>query len=136
MLLIDNGDVLRFDAEGADSPAAPTGRVLIDGTRIGEVADEVLRDRRHLAEDGLVVPMLAVSKQAGELPAPPEIITRGFVIDARRRRCCRGARLLADVSSARRRGTDRPGPAARNHARRAAALVHKTVAAARWCCPS
>ena len=60
---------------------AEVGRRLIDGTRTGEVADEVLRDRRHLAGDGLVVPMLAVNMQTGELAGTPEIITRGFVVD-------------------------------------------------------
>jgi ribonuclease J len=54
---------------------------LIDGTRTGEVADEVLRDRKHLAGDGLIVPMLAVNMQTGELAGTPEIITRGFVVD-------------------------------------------------------
>jgi ribonuclease J len=81
--LIENGDILRFDAEGAEVVGkAPTGRVLIDDTRVGEVADEVLRDRRHLAEDGIVLPIVAVRKQDGELARPPEIITRGVVTDA------------------------------------------------------
>ena len=81
--LIENGDILRFDAEGAEVVGkAPTGRVLIDDTRVGEVADEVLRDRRHLAEDGIVLPVVAVRKQDGELARPPEIITRGVVTDA------------------------------------------------------
>ena len=56
--------------------------MLIDDTRVGEVADEVLRDRRHLAEDGIVLPVVAVRKQDGELARPPEIITRGVVTDA------------------------------------------------------
>jgi ribonuclease J len=81
--LIENGDILRFDAEGAEVVGkAPTGRVLIDDTRVGEVADEVLRDRRHLAEDGIVLPVVAVRKQDGEMARPPEIITRGVVTDA------------------------------------------------------
>ncbi len=60
-----------------------TGRVLIDGTRTGEVADEVLRDRRHLAGDGLVVPVVAINGQTGALEQTPEIITRGLAVDAR-----------------------------------------------------
>ena len=65
--------------------------MLIDGTRTGEVGDEVLRDRRHLAEDGLVVPVVAINKQTGALEGVPDIITRGFVMEdsrgaARRRR--------------------------------------------------
>src|SRR5207249_12163219 len=53
ILLAENGDVLAFDERGARiaDTKAPVGRVLIDGTRTGEIADEVLRDRRHLAED-------------------------------------------------------------------------------------
>ncbi len=82
VLLLDNGDILRFDAEGATVVGrAEVGRRLIDGTRTGEVADEVLRDRRHLAGDGLIVPMLAINVQTGELSGTPEIITRGFVVD-------------------------------------------------------
>jgi ribonuclease J len=82
VMVIDNGDVLRFDGEGATVVArAEVGRRLIDGSRTGEVADEVLRDRKHLAGDGLVVPMLAVNLQTGDLAGTPEIITRGFVVD-------------------------------------------------------
>ena len=84
VLLVENGDVLHFDAAGARVVGkAPTGRVLIDGTRTGEIADEVLRDRRHLSADGLVVPVLAVNRQLGTLEGLPDIITRGFVVDER-----------------------------------------------------
>jgi len=83
VMLIENGDVLQFDSEGASvTGKAPTGRVLIDDTRVGEVADEVLRDRRHLAVDGFVLPVVAVRKQDGELVGSPEIITRGVVAEA------------------------------------------------------
>ena len=61
----------------------PAGRTLIDGTRSGEVGDEVLRDRRHLAGDGLVVPVVAIGRQSGTLEETPDVITRGFVLDAR-----------------------------------------------------
>jgi ribonuclease J len=84
VLLIGNGDVLRFDAEGGrivDRVAA--GRTLIDGTRTGEIADEVLRDRRHLAGDGLVVAVVAIDSQTGELEQPPELICRGVAVDAK-----------------------------------------------------
>ncbi len=76
------GTCLRLDGHGAAVVArAEVGRRLIDGTRTGEVADEVLRDRRHLAGDGLIVPILAVNLQTGDLAGTPEIITRGFVVD-------------------------------------------------------
>jgi ribonuclease J len=84
VLMAEDGDVLRFDETGArvaDRLAA--GRVLIDGTRTGEIADEVLRDRRHLAGDGLVVPVVAINGQTGALEQVPELITRGLAIDAK-----------------------------------------------------
>jgi len=84
VLLAENGDVIRFDAEGGRlAGKVPAGRILIDGTRSGEVGDEVLRDRRHLAGDGLVVPVVVIGKQSGSLEETPDVITRGFVLDSR-----------------------------------------------------
>jgi ribonuclease J len=84
VLLVENGDVIRFDREGGRvADKVPAGRILIDGTRSGEVGDEVLRDRRHLAGDGLVVPVVAIGRQSGTLEETPDVITRGFVLDAR-----------------------------------------------------
>jgi len=98
ILLAENGDILHFDDAGARiAGMAPVGRILIDGTRTGEVGDEVLRDRRHLAEDGLVVPVVAINKQTGELEGMPEIITRGFVMEDSQTLLADGARLLVDV---------------------------------------
>ena len=98
VMLIENGDVLHIDEQGARvSGKAPVGRVLIDGTLTGEVADEVLRDRRHLAEDGLVVPVVAINKQTGSLEGVPEIITRGFVMENGQELLADGARVLTDV---------------------------------------
>src|SRR3954463_7854773 len=97
-MLIENGDVLRFDEHGAQvTGKAPVGRVLIDGTRTGEVGDEVLRDRRHLAEDGLVVPVVAINSQTGALEGVPDIITRGFVMEDSQALLADGARLLTEV---------------------------------------
>ncbi len=82
VILADNGDILRFDRGGGSIVGrAPAGRVLIDGSGAGEVGDEVLRDRRHLAEDGLVVPMLAINKQTGNLEGAPEVVTRALVLE-------------------------------------------------------
>jgi ribonuclease J len=84
VLLAENGDLIRFDKEGGRiAGKVPAGRILIDGTRSGEVGDEVLRDRRHLAGDGLVVPVVAISRQSGTVEETPDVITRGFVVDAR-----------------------------------------------------
>ena len=84
VILAENGDRIRFDADGGRLDGkVPAGRILIDGTRTGEVGDEVLRDRRHLAGDGLVVPVVTIGKQSGTLEETPDVITRGFVLDAR-----------------------------------------------------
>lgn len=97
-LLIENGDVVAIDEKGARiAGKAPVGRVLIDGTRSGEVGDEVLRDRRHLAEDGLVVPVVAINKQTGALEGAPEIITRGFVMEDGEALLADGVRLLSET---------------------------------------
>ena len=98
VLLIEDGDLLHFDGDGGRiAGKAPVGRVLIDGTRTGEVGDEVLRDRRHLAEDGLVVPVVAINKQTGTLEGVPEIITRGFVMENSQELLADGVRLLSDT---------------------------------------
>ncbi len=83
VVLAENGDIVRFDATSATIVGkAPTGRVLIDDTRVGEVADEVIRDRRQLAGDGIVLPVVALRTQNGELAGSPEIVTRGVVSEA------------------------------------------------------
>jgi ribonuclease J len=98
VLLAENGDVLLIDAQGARlAGKAPVGRVLIDGTLTGEVGDEVLRDRRHLAEDGLVVTVVAINKQTGTLEGLPEIITRGFVMENGQELLGDATRLLGEV---------------------------------------
>ena len=80
VVLAQDGDVLQFDGRGARvADKAPVGRVLIDVTRTGEVGDQVLRDRRHLAGDGVVVAVVAIS-QSGALVGEPELVARGFVV--------------------------------------------------------
>jgi ribonuclease J len=81
VLLAQDGDVIQFDRHGARiADKAPAGRVLIDGTRTGEVADEVLRDRRHVAGDGVLVAVVAISRATGTLAGRPEVVARGFVV--------------------------------------------------------
>jgi len=99
VLMAENGDIVRF-AGGSASIAGrvETGRVLIDGTGYGEVAGEVLRDRRHLAVDGLAIPVLAITRPDGSLAGTPEIVTRGFVTGpGDETLLADGARLLADL---------------------------------------
>jgi ribonuclease J len=99
VLTAENGDVLRFDAEGGRlAGKAPVGRVLIDGTRVGEVDDEVLRDRRHISTDGLIVPVVAINAQTGIIEGVPELVARGFVSDeGTADLLTEGARVLATV---------------------------------------
>ncbi|MEZ5290215.1 MAG: ribonuclease J [Vicinamibacterales bacterium] len=83
VVLAEDGQRLRFDAAGGRLlDAVPIGRVLIDGTRAGEVDGEMLRDRRHLAADGLVVPVVVMSRHTGAREGVPEIVARGFVPEA------------------------------------------------------
>jgi ribonuclease J len=112
VLMAEDGDVLRFDGTGVCVAQRVTaGRVLIDGTRTGEIADEVLRDRRHLAGDGLVVPVVAINGQTGALEQPPELITRGLAVDARHEAMLREASdiLARAIESAPREERTDPG---------------------------
>ena len=80
VLLAEDGDIIQFDERGARiADKAPAGRVLIDVTRTGEVGDEVLRDRRHLAGDGVVIAVVAINRQSGLLVGEPELVARGYV---------------------------------------------------------
>jgi ribonuclease J len=81
VLLAQDGDTIHFDGQSARiGEKAPAGRVLIDVTRAGEVGDEVLRDRRHIAADGIVVAVVAINRQTGTLVGEPELVARGFVV--------------------------------------------------------
>jgi len=80
VFLMENGDRLCFDDNGAwRGEPVSTGRVLIDGTRAGEVVDDVLRDRRHLAGDGVLVLVVGIDRQTGVVVGEPTVITRGFI---------------------------------------------------------
>ncbi|HEV3214211.1 MAG TPA: ribonuclease J [Vicinamibacterales bacterium] len=99
VMLAENGDVIRFDETGGRiAGKAPAGRTLIDSTGSGEVVDEVLRDRRHLSEDGLLVPVVAINKQTGEIEGEPDLVSRGLAQDAGSADMLReGVRLLSEV---------------------------------------
>jgi len=102
VIVAENGDVLHFDRDsGWIADKVPAGRVLIDGTSVTGLGDEVLRDRRHLAEDGLIVPVLAINKQTGTIEGVPDIITRGLVVEQGAENPIPGAaRLIADLLEA------------------------------------
>jgi ribonuclease J len=80
VMMIETGDILEFDELGARKVGqAPVGRVCIDSGSTGDVVEElIIKDRRHLSEDGFVLPILAINKLTGELESHPEIVMRGF----------------------------------------------------------
>jgi ribonuclease J len=81
-LLAENGDTVCFeDGKGWIGDKVHSGRVLVDGKGVGDVGELVLRDRRKLSGDGVVIALLAVDEQTGDLVYGPEIISRGFVFE-------------------------------------------------------
>jgi ribonuclease J len=80
--LIQNGNTLCFQGRSADiGEQVQTGRVLVDGKGVGDVGELVLRDRRKLSGDGVVIALLAVDEQTGDVIYGPDIMTRGFAIE-------------------------------------------------------
>ncbi len=82
VLLATDGDQVRFDAEGARVVnRLEVGRVFVDGKGVGDVSRIVLRDRRHLATDGLVIATVAIDPVSRTMVTEPDLVTRGFVLE-------------------------------------------------------
>jgi ribonuclease J len=82
VLLAENGQIIEFDAAGGRvKDTVMTGRVLIDGKGVGDVGRSVLKERRLLSEEGLVVVNLAFDEETGIVIYGPEIVSRGFVFE-------------------------------------------------------
>ncbi len=80
IFLLQNGTPLEITQQGAKVGAeVPAGEVMVDGNGIGDVGSVVLRDRRHLAEDGLIVVVVTLDKRRRRIVSGPDIISRGFV---------------------------------------------------------
>jgi ribonuclease J len=93
--LLEDGDVLEIGVDGVERPErVPAGRVFVDGKGVGEVGDVVLRDRRHLSEDGLVLAVLAIAQQSGDIVAGPDLVSRGVLADEASPEVFEGARTM------------------------------------------
>jgi len=81
IFLMESGQPIEFTADGGAFRSEPVtaGRVMVDSGSLEEIEDVVIRDRRHLAEDGVVVPIIAIDKHTGRIETAPEIVTRGFL---------------------------------------------------------
>ena len=80
ILIADIGKVIELSRNSAKiTGTVPAGKMLVDGLGVGDVGSVVLRDRKHLAEDGMIVVVVTLSSEDGSLLSGPDIITRGFI---------------------------------------------------------
>ena len=80
ILIPELGQVIEMSKDSfAITGVVPTGGVLVDGLGIGDVGNVVLRDRKHLSQDGLIIVVMAIDRDNGTLVSGPDIISRGFV---------------------------------------------------------
>ena len=80
IFILSSGDVLEVSEEQAKvNGRVPVGAILVDGLGVGDVGNVVLRDRQHLAEDGIMIVVMSLDRASGELVAGPDIVSRGFV---------------------------------------------------------
>ncbi len=80
IVLSNNGRVIEVTDEKIElQSAVPSGRVMVDGLGVGDVGNVVLRDRQHLSQDGLIVIVMTMDNQTGEIVSGPDVISRGFV---------------------------------------------------------
>ena len=78
--ILSSGDVLELDEDGAAvTGQVPVGDILVDGLGVGDVGNIVLRDRQHLAEDGIIIVVMTLEAGSGQVLAGPDIVSRGFV---------------------------------------------------------
>lgn len=99
IFVMEDGDILELDAAGGRiSGKVTSGNVYVDGLSVGDVGGVVLRNRRMLSRDGIVIAIVSLNKQTGELVARPDIVSRGFVDTAESKEMMDGGRdLLARV---------------------------------------
>ncbi len=80
IFIMDIGEVLELGPGGAGNKGrVPAGRVLVDGLGVGDVGNIVLRDRKQLSEDGMIIVIVTIQKETGQLITGPDVISRGFI---------------------------------------------------------
>ena len=80
IFILSSGDVLELSEESAEVVGkVPVGGILVDGLGVGDVGNVVLRDRQHLAEDGILIVVMSLDRYSSQLVAGPDIVSRGFV---------------------------------------------------------
>jgi ribonuclease J len=98
VIVAETGDILRFNAKGANIVGkAPVGKVLIDQGSMEEVGEIVIRDRKHISEDGIVVTFVAINKQSGRIEQPPEMVIRGVGFLEETRLVAESRQLVVDT---------------------------------------
>lgn len=97
IFIMENGNVLEVSKEGAKlAKSVQSGHVLIDGLGVGDVGNIVLRDRKRLSEDGLIIVVMTLDKATGKLVSGPDIVSRGFVYVRESEELMNGARSVVD----------------------------------------
>ena len=96
VIILELGQALELsDDEASITGPIPTGSVMVDGLGVGDVGNVVLRDRKHLSQDGLIIVVVGVSRETGKLTSGPELISRGFVYVRENEELISGARNVA-----------------------------------------
>jgi len=97
IFILSSGDVLELDEEQAKvTDKVVTGGILVDGLGVGDVGNVVLRDRQHLSEEGIMIVVMSLEKETGQLVAGPDIMSRGFVYVRESDELIEEARLIVD----------------------------------------
>ena len=97
IFILSSGDVLALDETSASvTDKVVTGGILVDGLGVGDVGNVVLRDRQHLSEEGIMIVVMSLEKESGQLIAGPDIVSRGFVYVRESDELIEEARLIVD----------------------------------------
>ena len=96
VIILEMGQALELSEDEANiTGPIPTGSVMVDGLGVGDVGNVVLRDRKHLSQDGLIIVVVGVNKETGQVTSGPELISRGFVYVRENEELISGARNVA-----------------------------------------